>query len=240
MGVLSDALSAVHETEYVLAAPTGLLAPFVASRTDGFDGLRLVRLPFVPEVRLHLADDAIVLRARLEAQGGPGLPPFWANAWAGGQVLARYVLDHPEVVAGRRVLDVASGSGLVAIAAAKAGAATVTANDIDRYALAAVTLNAAANAVEVEVTEGDLLDGDGGGAEVILAGDAFYTPDLAARMLGFLSRAVARDACVFVGDPGRVHLPRRWLKVLTSYRVSGLGAPEDAELTEVSVLGPAR
>lgn len=104
-----------------MPTPTGaLLTPFVAFRADGFDGLRLVRLPFVPEIRLHLADDAIVLRARLEARVGPGLAPFWANAWAGGQALARYVLDHPQVVAGRRVLDVASGSGLVAIAARRA------------------------------------------------------------------------------------------------------------------------
>jgi predicted nicotinamide N-methyase len=222
-----------------LPTPTGtLLAPFVASRADGFDGLRLVRLPFVPEIRLHLADDAIVLRARLEARAGPGLTPFWADAWAGGQALARYVLDHPQVVAGRRVLDVASGSGLVAIAAAKAGAAEVTANDIDPYALAAVAMNATVNAVNVAVSEGDLLVGDGGDADVILAGDAFYDADLAARMLGFLRRSAARDARVLVGDPGRGHLPR-WLKVLTSYRVSSLGAAEDAELTEVSVLGPA-
>jgi predicted nicotinamide N-methyase len=223
-----------------MPTPTStLLAPFVASQADGFDGLRLVRLPFVPETRLHLADDAIVLQARLEAQVGPGLTPFWASAWAGGQALARYILDHPQVVAGRRVLDVASGSGLAAVAAAKAGAAEVTANDIDPYALAAVAMNAAANAVTVKVNEGDLLDGDGGDAEVILAGDAFYNPELAARMLGFLRRAAARDARVLVGDPGRRHLPHRWLKVLTSYRVRGLGAAEDAQLTEVSVLGPA-
>jgi predicted nicotinamide N-methyase len=221
-----------------LPTPTTVLAPFV-SRADGFDGLRLVRLPFIPEIRLHLADDAIVLRARLEAQVGRRLTPFWASAWAGGQALARYVLDHPQVVAGRRVLDVASGSGLVAIAAAKAGAAEVTANDIDPYALAAVTMNATANAVTVAVDQGDLLAGDGGDADVILAGDAFYEPDLAARMLGFLRRAAARDARVLVGDPGRGHLPRRWLEVLTSYPVRGLGAAEDAEITEVSVLGLA-
>ncbi len=223
-----------------MPTPAGtLLAPFVASRADGFDGLRLARLPFVPEIHLHLADDEIVLRARLEAQVGPGLAPFWASAWAGGQALARYILDHPQVVAGRRVLDVASGSGLVAIAAAKAGAAEVTANDIDPYALAAVAMNATTNAVTVAVNAGDLLDGDGGDADVILAGDAFYTVELATRMVGFLSRAAARDARVLVGDPGRQHLPYRWLKVLTSYRVRGLGAAEDAELTEVSVLGPA-
>ena len=223
-----------------MPTPTGaLLAPFVASHADGFDGLRLVRLAFVPEIRLHLADDAVVLRARMEAQAGPGRTPFWANAWAGGQALARYVLDHPQVVAGRRVLDLASGSGLVAIAAAKAGAAEVTGNDIDPYALSAVAMNAAANAVTVAVTEGDLLDGDAGDIDVILAGDVFYDPELAARMLGFLRRAAQRGTAVLVGDPGRGYLPNRWLTVLTSYRVRGLGAAEDAELTDVSVLGPA-
>jgi predicted nicotinamide N-methyase len=223
-----------------LPTPTGdLLAPFVASGADGFDGLRLVRLAFVPEIRMHLADDETVLRARLQAQVGPGLTPFWASAWAGGQALARYVLDHPQVVAGRRVLDVACGCGLVAIAAAKAAAAEVTANDIDPYARAAVALNATANAVTVAVNGGDLLDGDGGDAEVVLAGDVFYDRDLAARMLGFLRRAAARGARVLVGDPGRAHLPHRWLMVLTSYRVCGLGAAEDAGLTGVSVLGPA-
>ncbi|MEU8261670.1 50S ribosomal protein L11 methyltransferase [Micromonospora sp. NPDC048999] len=119
----------------MLTPPGALLTPFVAFRADEFDGLRLVRLPFVPGIRLYLADDAIVLPGQVgEARVGPGRTPFWANAWAGGQALARYVLDHPQVVAGRRVIDVASGSGLVAIAAAKAGAAEVTANDIAPYA----------------------------------------------------------------------------------------------------------
>lgn len=113
----------------------------------------------------------------------------------------------------------------------------MTANDIDPYALAAVAMNATANGVSMAVNEGDLLDGDGGVADVILAGDAFYDPELAARMLGFLRRAADRGARVLVGDPGRGHLPEDWLKVLTSYRVRGLGAAEDAELTEVSVLG---
>jgi predicted nicotinamide N-methyase len=216
-----------------------LLARFVASRPDGYDGLRLVRLPFLPEIRMHLADDAVVLRARLETQMGPGPHPFWTNAWAGGQALARYVLDHPHLVAGRRVLDVASGSGVAAIAAARAGAAVTTANDIDPIALAAVRMNAAANDVVVRTTEGDLLGGNGGDADVILVGDGLYAPALAARMLAFLRRAAARDVRILVGDPGRGHLPDEWLTVLTRYRVRGLGAAEDSELTEVSVLGTA-
>jgi predicted nicotinamide N-methyase len=133
----------------------GTLEDFVVSRVDGCDGLCLARPTLVPEIQLYLADDAIVLRARLEARAGRRLaPPFRASAWVGGQALARYLLDHAEEVAGRRVLDVASGSGLVAIAAALVGAARVTANDIDQDALAAVTMNAQANNVPVDVRAG--------------------------------------------------------------------------------------
>lgn len=203
------------------------------------DGLRLVPAPLVPEVCLHLADDAIVLRARMEAQAGRQLaPPFWADAWVGGQAVARYVLDHPWVVAGRRVLDVASGSGLVAIAAAVAGAAAVTANDIDPYALAAIALNARANAVDVDVCPGDLLAGDGGDAEVVLAGDVFYSAELARRMLRFVERVADRGAQVLVGDPGRNHLPGHRLQIVADYPVTTVGAPEDAQLTRVHVLQP--
>jgi predicted nicotinamide N-methyase len=214
-----------------------VLDPFLTPGVAGFDGLRLAEVPFVPEVRLHLAEDAIVLRARLEAEAGGALsPPFWADAWAGGQAVARYVLDHPDVVAGRRVLDVASGSGLVAIAAALAGAAAVTANDIDRYALAAITLNARANDVVVEASHGDLLDGDGDGAEVVLAGDVFYNRSMAERMLSFLQRAATRGARVLVGDPGRAYLPNDRLEVVASYQVSMMGAPEDAQISQAYVL----
>jgi predicted nicotinamide N-methyase len=215
------------------------LAPFLSSRTDCYDGLRLVRPPFLPELVLHLADDSIVLHARLETQVGPGPTPFWTNAWAGGQALARYVLDHPYEVAGRRVLDVACGGGVVAIAAAKAGAASVTVNDIDTFALEAAAWNADANGVSVRMLEGDLLGGDGGDAEVILVGDAFYEGEMAVRMFGFLRRASDRGARILVGEPGRGHIPDRWLSVLTSYRISGLGAAEDSGITEVSVLGSA-
>ncbi|WP_239075424.1 class I SAM-dependent methyltransferase [Planosporangium flavigriseum] len=216
-----------------------VLDPFLESGATGFDGIRLAQVPFVPGVRLYLAEDAIVLRARLEAQVGGALQqPFWADAWVGGQVLARYIVDHPDVVAGRRVLDVASGSGLIAIAAAMAGAAAVTANEIDPYALAAIALNARANGVAVEVRRGDLLDGDGDDAEVVLAGDVFYSESMSERMLGFLERAAARGARVLVGDPGRPHLPHGRLKVVSSYQVSRVGAIEDAEITRADVLTP--
>ncbi len=216
------------------------LARFLTSGAENYDGLRLVRLPFVPELRMHLADDAIVLQARLEIEADTTFYPFWTNAWAGGQALARYVLDHPELVTGRRVLDVACGGGVVAIAAARAGAAEVTANDIDPYACAATAMNADVNAVTLRLVEGDLLGGDGGDAEVVLVGDAFYDSNLATRMASFLRRVTDRGATVLVGDPGRGHVPEHWLRVLRSYRITGLGAAEDSGITEVSVLGSAR
>jgi predicted nicotinamide N-methyase len=218
-----------------------VLDPFLTPGMAGFDGLRLAEVPFVPEVCLHLAEDAIVLRARLEAEVGEALPPpFWADAWAGGQAVARYVLDHPDVVAGLRVLDVASGSGLVAIAAAVAGAAAVTANDIDSYALAAITLNAQANDVVIGASHGDVLDGDGDGADVVLAGDVFYSQSMAERMLSFLQRAATRGARVLVGDPGRAYLPHDRLEVLASYQVSMMGAAEDAQISQAYVLEVCR
>lgn len=150
--------------------------------------------------------------------------------------MARYALDHPDIVAGLRVLDVASGSGLVAIAAAVADAAAVTANDIDPYAVAAIALNAHANEVAVEVSRGDLLGGDGGDAEVVLAGDVFYSRCMAERMLAFLHRAAARGARVLVGDPGRAYLPHDSLEVVANYQVSTMGAAEDAQIRQVYVL----
>jgi predicted nicotinamide N-methyase len=203
------------------------------------DGLRLVAVPFVPEVRLHLAGDAILLGARLEAKAGRRLaPPFWADAWVGGRAVARYVLDHPDLVAGRRVLDVASGSGLVAIAAAMAGAAAVTANDIDPYALDAIALNASANGVAVDLRAGDVLGMIDLAAEhdVVLAGDVFYSAETAPRMLTFLRRAESSGARVLIGDPGRAHLPRHRFETVAEYPVSNSSPPQDALVTHVQVL----
>jgi predicted nicotinamide N-methyase len=200
---------------------------------------RLAAVPFVPEVRLHQADDAITLWERTEAAtGAPQPPPFWAFAWAGGQALARYVLDHPGLVAGRTVFDLASGSGLVAIAAAKAGAAAVTANEIDPLAVAAVVANAAANGVEVATTLGDALAGDAGGAAVVLAGDVFYSRAMTGRVLPFLERAAARGAVVLVGDPGRAYLPRDRFEAVASYEVPVARTLEDAEFKTTTVYRP--
>jgi len=202
----------------------------------GLDQLRLVEVPLVPEVRLYLAQNSTVWWARMQARSqAMQAPPYWASAWAGGRAVARYVLDNPRTVAGLRVLDVASGSGLVAIAARMAGASTVIANDIDPYAVAASVLNARANAVPITESHADLLDGDGGDAEVVLAGDAFYTAPLALRTLTFLERAAARGARVLVGDPGRGHLPADRVQVVASYQLPSADAVIDAQLTIVNV-----
>ena len=147
-------------------------------------------VPFVPELRLHQAEEPMGLWELTEGEyRSEQPPPFWAFAWAGGQGLARFVLDHPEVVRGRRVLDLASGSGLVAIAAARSGAASVLAVDVDPVAVAVVALNAEANGVDVATRQDDLLDGDAGTAEVVLAGDAFYSQAMTERVTNFLRRA---------------------------------------------------
>jgi predicted nicotinamide N-methyase len=190
---------------------------------------RLAAVPYVPEMRLHLADEVYGLWERT------GRLPFWAFAWVGGLALARHVLDHPEVVRDRTVLDLASGSGLVAIAAALAGAATVTAGEVDPLAAAAIGLNAAANEVTVTVMLEDLLGGDGGCADVVLAGDVFYEEPMADRVLPFLQRARARGAQVLVGDPGRAYLPDGRFTAVAVHSVPTLRVLEDAEVKQVTI-----
>ena len=193
----------------------------------------------VPELVLHQADDPIGLWELGEGEyRSEQPPPFWAFAWAGGQALARYVLEHPDLVAGRRVLDLASGSGLVAVAAAKAGAASVRAVDIDPLALAAIELNAATNGVTVTAELGDILDGGSGDADVVLAGDVFYSEAIAKRMGPFLHRAAARGAQVLVGDPGRAHLPRDRMTIMASYPAPAPAAPAEPQISRISVLQP--
>ena len=203
-------------------------------------GTRLKPVPLVPQIRLHQAGDPIRLWQRTElAAGRAGLdPPFWAFAWAGGQALARYLLDHPRAVRGRHVIDIASGSGLVAIAAAKAGAAAVTAYDTEPLAVAAISINAAANGVTVRAVCADVLDEDGlpsPGTGLVLAGDAFYQRDLAARVMRFLERGHARGAAVLAGDCGRAYLPRDRLMPLATYDVPGLRMLEDADIKRTTI-----
>ncbi|MFJ1754899.1 class I SAM-dependent methyltransferase [Kitasatospora sp. NPDC088134] len=194
-------------------------------------------VPFVPEVRLRMAEDAIALWELTErARGAEGLaPPFWAFPWAGGVAVARYVLDHPELVAGLRVLDLAAGSGLVGVAAALRGAAEVRAAEIDAYAVASIAVNAELNGVTVHAELADVLDGDGAPCEVVLAGDVFYERAMAARFLPFLERAAARGATVVVGDPGRAYLPRGRFTALAEYAVPVAADLEDTAVKATTV-----
>ena len=201
---------------------------------------RLKPVPHVPEIVLHVAQESVPIwqktEEELERIGLP--PPYWAFAWAGGQALARYVLDHPHEVAGKRVLDLASGSGLVAIAAAKAGAAPVIAIDIDAFTEAAVALNGAANGVYVDVTILDILDHPAPAEpryDVILVGDLFYERDTAARALAFLDRHAAIGTRVLIGDPGRTYLPKQRLTRLAEYSVPVTRELEDMEIKRTTV-----
>ena len=196
---------------------------------------RLAPVPFVPELVLHQADEPIALWTETEADGVAQPPPFWAFAWAGGQALARHVLDAPHLVADRAVLDLATGSGLVALAAARAGARPVTANDIDPLSLAATQANAAANEITVRTVEGDLLDTKALEYAVILAGDVFYSREMAGRVLPFLRRAASRGALVLVGDPGRAYLPTDAMIKQASYDVPVSEALESVPIRHTTV-----
>jgi predicted nicotinamide N-methyase len=206
-------------------------AAFVRANTH------LMAPPLVPEVMLHVAGEPIALWELTERDAGrAGLPPpFWAFPWAGGQALARYLLDHPGQVAGREVLDLAAGSGLVAIAAAMAGAARVAASETDPLAVGAIGLNADVNGVSLAPTLGDILDGDARGADVVLAGDVFYERPMAQRLLPFLLRARAAGALVLVGDPGRAYLPRHRLAMVAAYDVPVPAGLEDAGVKRTTV-----
>jgi len=194
-------------------------------------------VPLVPELRTYQADDAIALwEITEELHGGPGLaPPFWAFPWAGGQALARYVLDHPDLVAGRTVLDLAAGSGLVGLAASLAGARSVVANEIDPYAIAAIRLNAVANAREIQPYQRNLLMETATDADVVLAGDVFYNRDMAAAMLSFLRKARDRGAVVLAGDPGRAYVPTDDLVRIASLTVPVIRDLEDVDVKETIV-----
>jgi predicted nicotinamide N-methyase len=196
-------------------------------------GTSWAAVPFVPEIRLLTAPEPFGLWSHTERED----PPFWAFPWAGGQALARYVLDRPGTVHGRRVLDAASGSGLVAIAAAKAGAAGVTAGDVDPNAVTAIGINARANAATTVTARAfDLaVDEDLAGAQIVLAADIFYQRELAGMALRFLRRAAGSGADVLVADPGRAFLPAAELTPLTSYEIPVLSVLEDTAFKKVTV-----
>jgi predicted nicotinamide N-methyase len=182
---------------------------------------RPARPTLVPEVQLHVADDVVGLWEAMETEVGGGRqdPPFWAAAWPGGQALARYVLDHPEAVAGQRVLDLGSGSGLVAVAARLAGATAVVASDIDPYSHTAIAVNAELNGVTGIETVGDVLADELPDVGVLLAGDVCYDREMTGRVLPFLGRAWLAGARVFLGDPGRAYVPKEGLLEQAVYDV---------------------
>ena len=193
--------------------------------------------PHTPELVLHLADEITpIWKLTEEELGEMGLPPpFWAFAWAGGQALARYLLDHPAEVAGKRVVDFATGSGIVAIAAAKAGAADVLGADIDGFCGAAVALNAAANGVAIRFTDANLLDAPPPAADLICAADICYEKPLAEQVMAWLGAARAAGTRVLIGDPGRSYFPKSGLTRLAEYQVPTTRELEDLEVKRTAV-----
>jgi predicted nicotinamide N-methyase len=208
-----------HDPAHFIRENTALMAP-----------------PLVPEIRLHLATEVVPLWRKTEeelaADGIP--PPYWAFAWAGGQALARYLLDHPSEVTGRSVLDFGSGSGLAAIAAAKAGATRVLASDIDGFALGAIRLNMAANGVTLGSTADDVI-GSQGPWDVILLGDMCYERPLAERLFIWLAERARGGTRVLLGDPGRSYFPKTGVQKLATYRVETTPELEDREVRETGV-----
>jgi predicted nicotinamide N-methyase len=201
------------------------------------DNTRPQAPPHTPELSLHLADEITpIWKLTEEALEEIGLPPpFWAFAWAGGQALARYILDHPEIVAGKRVIDFATGSGIVAIAAMKAGAASVLAADIDVFCQAAVGLNAEANGVAVGFTEVNLLDAPPPETDVLLAGDICYEKPMAEAVMDWLRQGRAAGAAVLIGDPGRTYFRKDDLLKLAEYQVETTRELEDFAVKRTSV-----
>ncbi|HKW54776.1 MAG TPA: 50S ribosomal protein L11 methyltransferase [Stellaceae bacterium] len=177
--------------------------------------------PLVPEIRLHLASEITPLWQATEQTLARGQlpPPYWAFAWAGGQALARYVLDHPQLVRGRSVLDFGAGSGLLALAAAKAGAAMATAAEIDPFAATAIALNAALNGLDVAIETADVIGRAATPWQVVLVGDMCYERPLAERLTAWLRGMAAQETLVLLGDPGRNYLPKEGLTALARYTV---------------------
>lgn len=209
-------------------------AGFIAANT------KLMAPPHVPEIRLHLAEESLPIWQKTEDELGQMNvpPPFWAFAWAGGQALARYLLDHPHEVAGKSVVDLGTGSGLTAIAAKLAGATSVLAADIDPLALASVRLNASANGVAVSTTGRNLLDAPPGEFDVLLVGDLFYERELADRVLAFIAGAGRKGTRILAGDPQRSYFPKERFRRVAEYQVAVTRELEDALIKRSSVWEP--
>ncbi len=198
---------------------------------------RLLSPPLVPEIRLHLAEESLPIWRKTEEElGEMGLPPpYWAFAWAGGQALARYVLDNAAQLAGKCVIDIGAGSGLAAIAAAKVGARVVTAADIDALAVTAMGLNADANAVVITATDDDWLNGASPPGDIVLVGDLFYERQLAERVMVFVREKAAGGSLVLVGDPRRSYFPADAFTAIAHYEVPVTRELEDAEIKRAAV-----
>ena len=198
---------------------------------------KLLTVPLVPEVRLYLAEESMPIWQKTEEELGQMNvpPPYWAFAWAGGQALARYLLDNAALVGGRTVLDLGAGSGLTSIAAMKAGATSVLAADIDRYAIVAIALNGKVNGVRLETTDTDLLAATPGSFDAILVGDMFYERALAERALAFVEAARAKGAEVLVGDPRRSYFPKERFIQVAEYSVPVTRDLEDMEIKRTAV-----
>ncbi len=198
---------------------------------------RPLPVPSLPAIQLYQADEVTPLWLLTEADLHRErlAPPFWAFAWSGGQALGRYVLEHPEIVVGKRVLDIACGSGLVGVSARQSGAASVLCNDIDPYAGAAVALNAALNQVELAFTGKDLLDAPLPDVDVILAGDICYEKPMTDAMLTYFARAVRQGIDVYIGDPHRSYFPKSGLRKLADYDIFTNADIEDAAVKPASV-----
>lgn len=201
------------------------------------DNTKLLSPPLVPEIKLHLAEESLPIWQKTEEELGEMNvpPPYWAFAWAGGQALARYLLDNPSIAGDETVLDLGSGSGLTAIAARMAGAQSALATDVDGVALIAVGMNAGANNVVIEITAEDVLDGGPGAAGLVLAGDLFYERALSTRMLTFIDACTKAGAVVLVGDPQRSYFPRDRFEAVAEYRVPVTRELEDAEIKNAAV-----
>lgn len=207
------------------------IAAFIDANT------RLLQPPLVPEIVLHLAEESVPLWQKTEDELGEMNipPPYWAFAWAGGQALARYILDHPEICRGNSVVDLGSGSGLAAIAAAKCGARSVLAADLDQLALSACRLNAAANGVALETTNDDLLSAPAYPADVVLVGDLFYERELAGQVVTYIETLKSLNAKIYIGDPQRSYFPRDRFTRLAEYQVPVTRELEDGEIKKTAV-----
>lgn len=214
-----------------LASPTRSALDFVRDNT------RPLAPPLVPEIMLHLAEESLPIWQKSEDELGQMNvpPPYWAFAWAGGQALARYLLDNRDLVRGRRVLDIGAGSGISGIAAKLAGASEVHLADIDAFAVAAAILNGELNGVRVRVTAEDRLDTDPFGFDVVLIGDLYYERALAERVTAFIDRAKALRAIVLLGDPQRSYFPRDRFTRLADYRVPVTRELEDSTIKNTAV-----